>query len=80
MFCPRKNPAEGKRSEADEKGGTIVFDLIPEELVAYLDQYIIKQDMAKAILSTKICTHFNRIKRYQDSPDDFSEMVGEHQE
>ena len=35
----------------------------PEELEAYLDEYVIKQDRAKAILATKICTHFNRIKR-----------------
>ncbi len=45
---------------------TVNFDLKPEELIAYLDQYIIKQDAAKRILSTKICTHFNRIK-YQQS-------------
>lgn len=37
------------------------FDMKPEELIAYLDDYVIKQDEAKAILATKICTHFNRI-------------------
>ncbi len=42
----------------------INFDLKPEELVAYLDQFIIKQDSAKKILATKICTHFNRIKHH----------------
>jgi len=40
----------------------INFDLKPEELIAYLDQYVVKQDEAKAIIATKICTHFNRIK------------------
>ena len=54
----------------------ISFDLKPEELVAYLDQYIVKQESAKAILATKICTHFNRIKRYQASPDSVHDMVG----
>ena len=54
----------------------ISFDLKPEELVAYLDQYIVKQESAKAILATKICTHFNRIKRYQASPDTVNDMVG----
>jgi ATP-dependent Clp protease ATP-binding subunit ClpX len=48
------------------------FDLKPEALIAYLDQYLIKQDNAKAIIATKICTHFNRI-RYQHSRD---EVVG----
>ena len=43
------------------KPGEINFDLKPDELIGYLDQYIIKQDAAKAILATKICTHFNRI-------------------
>jgi ATP-dependent Clp protease ATP-binding subunit ClpX len=65
---------EGKDSPRKTK--KINFDLLPEDLIAYLDQYIVKQDMAKAILATKICTHFNRIKRAEDSPDDFNEMTG----
>jgi ATP-dependent Clp protease ATP-binding subunit ClpX len=47
-----------------EKLSQINFDLKPEELEAYLDQYVIKQEAAKSILSTKICTHFNRIRHY----------------
>jgi ATP-dependent Clp protease ATP-binding subunit ClpX len=43
------------------------FDLLPEELEAYLDGFVIKQDDAKAVLSTKICTHFNRIKYYSNT-------------
>ena len=54
----------------------INFDLLPEELIAYLNQYIVKQDQAKAILATKICTHFNRIKRSQSHSDTIAEMVG----
>jgi ATP-dependent Clp protease ATP-binding subunit ClpX len=42
--------------------GKIKFDLKPEELESYLDQYVIKQAEAKAVLATKICTHYNRIK------------------
>jgi len=52
------------------------FDLKPEELIAYLDQYVIKQDNAKAILATKICTHFNRIQRTLASDDPIGSMVG----
>lgn len=59
-----------------KKEKKINFNLKPEDLVSYLDQYIVKQDNAKAILSTKICTHFNRIKRYESHPDEYSEMVG----
>ncbi len=53
----------------------INFDLLPEDLIAFLDQYIVKQDRAKAILATKICTHFNRIKRSQSRPADASGMM-----
>ncbi len=44
-----------------ERGPQIRFDMLPEELEAYLDEYVVKQDRAKAILATKICTHFNKI-------------------
>lgn len=54
----------------------INFDLKPKELVAYLNQYIIKQDAAKAVLSTKICTHFNRIKHLKGSKESRDIMVG----
>jgi endopeptidase Clp ATP-binding regulatory subunit ClpX len=60
-------------SKADRK---INFDLKPEELIAYLDQYVVKQDSAKAILATKICTHFNRIKRAQENSEAIGAMVG----
>ena len=40
----------------------IEFDLIPEQLEAYLDKYVIGQPEAKSVLATKICTHFNRLK------------------
>lgn len=52
------------------------FDLKPEALIAYLDQYLIKQDAAKAILATKICTHFNRIRYRQTSDQEIGDMVG----
>ncbi len=62
--------------EAGKSKKKINFDLKPEELIAYLDQYIVKQDSAKAILATKICTHFNRIKRAMESENAISSMVG----
>ncbi len=54
----------------------IKFDFKPEDLIAYLDRYIVKQENGKAILSTKICTHFNRIKKAESVFDDISDMVG----
>ncbi|CAN2038966.1 ATP-dependent Clp protease ATP-binding subunit ClpX [Candidatus Magnetomoraceae bacterium gMMP-15] len=54
----------------------INFSIKPEELISYLDQYIVKQDMAKAVLSTKICTHFNRIKLQKNLNKQYPDMVG----
>ncbi len=58
---------QGKDTHEDKKGPSgidrIRFDMKPEELEAYLNQYVIRQDEAKAILATKICTHYNRIKQ-----------------
>ncbi|MFP3981394.1 MAG: AAA family ATPase [Desulfobacterales bacterium] len=48
-------------SRKDQDNHDVNFDLRPEELIGYLDQYIIRQEAAKRILATKICTHFNRI-------------------
>jgi ATP-dependent Clp protease ATP-binding subunit ClpX len=49
----------------DDAACPIQFDMKPAELLAYLDRYIVKQDEAKAILATKVCTHFNRIKFFE---------------
>ncbi len=65
-----------KLENHSKKNKKIDFNLKPEDLISYLDQYIIKQDSAKAILATKICTHFNRIKRAESSPNNHSELVG----
>lgn len=40
------------------------FDLTPEQLENYLDEYIIGQKEAKAIIATKICTHFHKVKNF----------------
>ncbi|MFH2220396.1 MAG: AAA family ATPase [Pseudomonadota bacterium] len=79
MVSPFVIPQEATLEQAEEppkKKKKISFDLKPEDLISYLDQYIVKQDSAKAILSTKICTHFNRIRRFESTPDDISGMVG----
>ncbi len=77
IVLPQKDTAGDKeKEETQQKKAIIQFDMVPEALVSYLDQYIVKQAKAKAILATKICTHFNRIKRYQTNPDEFNELVG----
>jgi len=49
---------------------------MPEELISYLDQYVVKQTKAKSILSTKICTHFNRIRHSQTTNEGMSKITG----
>ncbi len=44
----------------------IRFDMKPAELHEYLDRFVIRQDEAKEVLSTKVCTHFNRIRYFQE--------------
>ncbi|MGD8368089.1 MAG: AAA family ATPase [Desulfobacterales bacterium] len=68
-------PAESEKNSL-KAGGKTRFDLKPEELIAYLDRYIVRQDRAKAILATKICTHFNRIQHAGDGPEALPGMVG----
>lgn len=67
-------------SEEDDVGpnkkGCIDFDMKPEEMIAYLDQYVIRQDAAKQVLATKICTHFNRIRYRKDFQDRLPEITG----
>jgi len=64
MLFPKSQADETSKEEKETGRGKnkIRFDLKPEEMEAYLNEYIICQDEAKAILATKICTHFNSIK------------------
>jgi ATP-dependent Clp protease ATP-binding subunit ClpX len=67
-FVFPEGQTEGTQVSPKEKkgaGSKIDFNLKPEELETYLDEYVIRQDEAKAVLATKICTHFNRIKFWE---------------
>ena len=68
---PEASATQGEGTTTAE-GANFHFDLKPEQLEAHLDQYVIKQHEAKAILATKICTHFNRL----NLPPDEEEIVG----
>ncbi len=64
-------------SPVEKKIPYIKFNIKPEELCAYLDEYVICQDEAKAILSTKTCTHFNRIRNAIENPLQAKRTVGQ---
>jgi len=71
---PGAAESEGGQTVSDEPAGdSIRFDMKPAELHEYLDRFVIRQDRAKEVLSTKICTHFNRIRYFQQrgGEDDF---------
>ena len=79
LATPIVMPQTAKTDEGEKPTQSpkpIDFDLKPQDLIAYLDQYVVKQTAAKDILATKICTHFNRIKHVQRAPDEFNDMVG----
>ncbi len=60
-------PAKEAKKKPRSGSPKINFRMKPQELEAYLNEYVIKQDRAKEILATKICTHFNRIKQQDRS-------------
>ena len=63
FVVPKKDEAMTDGQSGEEAGGAeLQFDMMPEELESYLDSFVVKQNQVKAVLSTKICTHFNRIK------------------
>lgn len=53
----------------------INFDLKPEELEAYLLQYVEQQEESIEILATKIATHYNRMK-LEDTLTEEQKLVG----
>ncbi|MBW1974334.1 MAG: AAA family ATPase [Deltaproteobacteria bacterium] len=59
MAFKGEEDASAKKSSGVRK---IRFDLKPKDLEDYLNQYVVKQEHAKAVLATKVCTHYNRIK------------------
>ena len=77
VVLPEENAVDTVKPTPKRKK-EINFDLKPEELIAYLDQFVVKQDSAKAILATKICTHFNRIRRSREGqePTENASKVG----
>jgi ATP-dependent protease Clp ATPase subunit len=70
------NETHSEEEEKPDKKKKIDFSLKPDELEAYLDQYVVKQSEAKAILATKVCTHFNRIKHAESSSETDQPLLG----
>ncbi len=72
---PQQDAGSEKFSTPGKKN-LINFNIKPRELVAFLDQYVVRQKRAKSVLATKICTHFNRIRHSQTSGEGLSKITG----
>ena len=44
-----------------DKGKAFEFDLLPKDIKAHLDRFVIKQDEAKKVLSIAVCDHYNHV-------------------
>jgi len=75
VVMAQEMPAAAEKAPR-KRSRKLKFDLKPEELIAYLDRYVVRQDRAKAILATKICTHFNRIQQSSKSGASVPDLVG----
>jgi ATP-dependent Clp protease ATP-binding subunit ClpX len=77
-IVPKVSPEqEGDKGKSVEKESReIKFDMKPEELISYLNSFIVKQDEAKEILATKICTHYNKIKFMNEKKGGVHSRVG----
>ncbi len=60
-------PPGGKSGEPTVED--IRFDITPEDLIDYLNGYIVGQDRATEIIATKICTHFHRMQLERENPE-----------
>ena len=68
LMLPKASSEKGEEKPSDSDAvDKIKFEMKPEELEAYLEEYVIKQNEAKAILATKVCTHFHRIRHERRS-------------
>ncbi len=79
IFSPSMLPQEDKTSGGTsgiKKEQVLHFNLTPSELIAHLDQYVVRQRRAKSVLATKICTHFNRIRHLHSHPDSSDTITG----
>jgi len=62
---PQEKPQKGgeQREPSEERLAHVRrFSMTPEGIKAYLDRYVVKQDVAKETLAVAICDHYNRVR------------------
>jgi endopeptidase Clp ATP-binding regulatory subunit ClpX len=58
---PETVDAAADSTQEAEKGEAFEFDLLPKDIKAHLDRFVIKQDEAKKVLSIAVCDHYNNV-------------------
>jgi endopeptidase Clp ATP-binding regulatory subunit ClpX len=69
MLVPKAALEETGQGGSEKSKGVsrIQFNMKPEELEAFLEDFVVRQARAKEILATKVCTHFNRIRFMEEN-------------
>jgi len=64
MVHAEVNSLGSKETEAtaEDDDPKLNFDMTPQQLESYLQQYVVRQDEAVEVLATKVATHFNRMR------------------
>src|SRR5437899_1329434 len=59
--CAEPEPAAAEEEEKPEKPDQqeFEFDVLPRDIKAHLDRFVIKQDEAKKVLAIAVCDHYN---------------------
>src|SRR5262249_57626146 len=52
------NAEEYEKAEKSEHKG-VEFNLLPRDITAHLDRFVIKQEEAKKVLAIAVCDHYN---------------------
>src|SRR5262249_60294167 len=56
---PEPAPAEEEEKPEKVEHKQFEFNLLPRDIKAHLDRFVIKQDEAKKVLAIAVCDHYN---------------------
>ena len=71
MGVPAGSVAEDPAEADDRRRDRIMeFDMIPRDIKAHLDRFVIRQDEAKKALSIAVCDHYNHAKYLRSVQDE----------
>lgn len=73
-FHPHPEPTKDTQEEDAFIKQIESFNLKPKDISDYLDQYVIKQNEAKKVLSVAICDHYNHVRQCIQHPEKADEL------